>query len=334
MEEALYLIAGIVLLLIVFYDFFYTTLSASGAALLTKYFSMFLHRVLLRTAKIFGRKAFSLSGVWINLPMLFLWLLLIWIGLFLVFSYNPAGVVSSSGVMASAVERFYFTGYVISTLGLGNFKPITPFFEILTSSFSLLGFIIITTSMTYFISVSSAVIEKRSVSLLIRNLGRSPQEVLENLVSMKAPLRGLQFSSLQQKIDKHSNSHQSYSVIHFYNTPKLDSSFSVNLAIMDEVISMILQSDELKEMHSEVNSLRNSITSFLENVQEKYSIKNDFAPYFRWKDMELPPKVLIDGKYDQKDLAYRRKILGGLLQGENWGWKEVYPEAVIEEQKN
>ena len=333
MEATLYLVLGILILLVTFYDFFYTTLSASGAAFITKYFSMFLHRFLLGTAKILGRKVFSLSGVWINLPMLFLWLLLFWIGLFFVFSYNPEGIVSSTGKVASAVERFYFTGYVFSTMGLGNFKPITPFFEVLTSIFSFLGFIVITTSMTYFISVSSAVIEKRSISLLIRNIGKNPQEVLDNLLETKPPLRGQQFSTLQQFIDKHSNNHQSFPVIHFYNTPKLDSSLSINLTVMDEALSIILNSEKLNELHSEIQPLRKSITNFLDHVQEKFNIKLDSAPTVKWQDLNLTSDVLQEGEFSQNELASRRKILGGLLKGENYGWKEVYPESVIEESK-
>ena len=333
MEENLYLALGIFVLLVTSYDFFYTTMSASGAAFIAKFFSMFLHRCLLASANLFGRKVFSLSGVWINLPMLFLWLLLFWVGLFLVFSYNPEGVVSSSGIVASAVERFYFTGFVISTMGLGNFKPITPFFEVLTSTFSFLGFIVITTSMTYFISVSSAVIEKRSISLLIRNIGKSPQEVVKNLLETKAPLRGQQFSTLQQFIDKHSNNHQSYPVIHFYNTPKKDSSLSINLTLMDEALSMILLNEKLEEIHSEVEPLRKSITNFLDHIQEKFNLKAKSAPDFQWQDLELPKNFFQDGNFDQQELANRREILGGLLQGEKWGWKEIYPESVIEERK-
>lgn len=332
-ETTYYLIGGIIILLLVFYDFFYTTLSASGAAFITKSFSVILHRFLQAVAKAFGRKVFSFSGVWINLPMLILWLLLFWVGLYLVFSYNPEGVVNSSGKVASDVERFYFTGYVISTLGLGNFKPITPLFEILTSSFSLLGFIIITTSMTYFISVSSAVIEKRSVSLLIRNLGKSPQEVVQNLLEMTSPQRGQQFMSLQQLIDRHSNNHQSYPVIHFYNTPKKDSSLSVNLAVMDEALSILLLSDKLMDIHTEVQPLRKSITNFLDHVQEKYKVKATSAPLFRWQEMELPEHVLERGDSNQSGLDSRRKIISGLLKGENWSWKEIYPESVIEGEK-
>lgn len=332
MGESFYLITGTILLLITFYDFFFTTLSASGAAFITKNFSIFLHKFMLAAAKVFGRKLFNFSGVWINLPMLFLWLLLFWTGLFLVFSYYPEGVVSSSGKTASAVERFYFSGYVLSTLGMGNFKPVTPFFEILTSAFSLLGFIVITTSMTYFISVSSAIIQKRSIGLMFKQVGDTPQEVLNKLMNMTTTSRVLQFNSLQQMINNHSNNHHSYPVIHFYNTPEKSSSFSINLAVMDEAISIILQSDHLKEIHSEVDPLRKSITNFLEHVQGKYDIKTQSSPQFRWKDLELPENVL-KKEANQSHLIDRRKIIGGLLKGENWSWKEVYPESVIEGKK-
>lgn len=102
---------------------------------------------------------------------------------------------------------------------------------------------------------------------------------------------------------------------------------------MDEAISIILQSDQLREIHSEVDSLRKSITNFLEHVQEKYDIKSESAPEFRWQDLELPEVVFQDENMTQNHLVDRRKILGGFLKGENWGWKEVYPESVIEAKK-
>ncbi len=165
--------------------------------------------------------------------------------------------------------------------------------------------------------------------------GLTPMQMgaLQNLLKMKVSLRGQQFISLQQMIDKHSNSHQSYPVIHFYNTQKKNTSLGVNIAIMDEAISIILLSDELKDIHIEVDSLRKSITNFLDHVQEKYKIKTESAPEFRWRDLKLPSKVLQEGEFTQKELASRRKILGGLLKGENWGWEEVYPKSAIGKKK-
>ncbi|NJW55782.1 ion channel, partial [Salinimicrobium oceani] len=97
-------------------------------------------------SKFFGRKVFDYSGMIVNLAVLFVWILLVWLGLFLVYSYDPSAITNSDSRPANWVERLYYTGYVLSTLGLGNFKPTTPFFEILTSVFSFFGFIFFTSS--------------------------------------------------------------------------------------------------------------------------------------------------------------------------------------------
>lgn len=146
----------------------------------------------------------------VNLAVLVVWLLLVWLGLFLVFSFHPEAIVNSKGSTASAVERLYFTGYVLSTLGVGNFQPITPFFEILTSLFSFFGFVFFTTSMTYHVSISSAVINKRSLALAIRDLGTSPDEVFIHLHNMDTSFCYQQLSNLQHMIDKHSTYYQAY----------------------------------------------------------------------------------------------------------------------------
>ncbi|MGK7391743.1 MAG: hypothetical protein ACNS60_15430, partial [Candidatus Cyclobacteriaceae bacterium M2_1C_046] len=74
----IYLILGAIILLVVIYDFFYTTLSGSGAFFISKMVSGLAHRILLRLSKPFGRKIFSLSGMAVNLSVLVIWVILIW----------------------------------------------------------------------------------------------------------------------------------------------------------------------------------------------------------------------------------------------------------------
>lgn len=60
MAEIAYLISGAALLLFVSYDFFYTTLSASGAAPLARGVSFMLQSLLLLLVRIFGpEKSFT-----------------------------------------------------------------------------------------------------------------------------------------------------------------------------------------------------------------------------------------------------------------------------------
>lgn len=136
MAENYYLISGIVLLLLVMYDFFFTTLSGSGAGFISKNVANFSHKIMQLVVKLFGRSSYGHSGLLVNLKVLAVWVGLVWMGLFLIYSSNPEAIINGNGRVANNWERLYFTGYTLSTLGIGNLKPTTAFFEILTSCFS------------------------------------------------------------------------------------------------------------------------------------------------------------------------------------------------------
>lgn len=200
----MYLFLGIVVVFLTMYDFFFTTLSGGGAAFITRYVTFISHKSLLVGVKLFGRRTFIFSGMVVNISVLFVWLTLVWFGLNLIYSSDPGSLVNDSIREANNWERLYFTGYTLSTLGIGNFKPISPAFELLTSIFSVFGFIFFTTSMTYIISVSSAVIHKRSLALSIRNLGRTPEEMVYRLLNQDTSFSRQNLALLQEKIERHS----------------------------------------------------------------------------------------------------------------------------------
>lgn len=325
MQENIYLALGIVLLAIVTYDFFYTTLSGSGAALLTRFFSLLSHKLIQISVKLIGRNIYKYSGVIVNLTVFFAWVIIVWVGLFFLFSSDPEALINTDGRIATSAERFYFTGYTLSTLGLGDFMPVTPTMEILTSVFSFFGFVFFTTAMTYLTSVSSAVIHKRSLALSIRNLGTTPDEVAKNLIN-KAPSYCFQkFSSLQEMIDRHTVNHEAYPVLHYYGNADHTSSFSLNMATLDEAISMLLGEKKANEFHAEITPLRSSINHFLMHMEQNFyrTLDKDVTPEF-----QLPKhnEALIEPLENNLLLQHRRSIIGGLLKNEGFSWKDVYSE--------
>lgn len=319
----MYLVLGSLLLVAVGFDFFYTTLAGSGAAHLTSFVSLVSHKILQLGVRLFGRRVYHLSGMLLNLMLLAVWVGLVWLGLFLIFSYDPGGIVNNSRRAATAVERLYFTGYTLSTLGLGNFEPTTPFFEVLTSTFSFFGFIFFTTSMTYLISIASAVTHKRSLALTICNLGRSPLVLMNNLLEKDTSYTFQIFCMLQQMVDKHSVNHQAYPELHYYSNPDNKSSFNLNMAVLDEALTLMLKNPQGREMAAEIAPLRESLTSFLQSMEGRYS-----STLYRKKDngSNLPkPGEIPHGAWpDDPELKPRRKILGGLLRSESFGWRDVY----------
>lgn len=64
-------------------------------------------------------------------------------------------------------------------------------------------------------------------------------------------------------IDKHAVNHHSYPVVHFYTQVKSTDSFSLNLARLDEALSILISSDKGGNLQQEVEPIRSSITSVL-----------------------------------------------------------------------
>lgn len=328
----LYLISGILLLLLTMYDFFFTTLSGGGAAFITRFVNYLTHKSLQLCVRFFGRKAYSLSGMVINLSVLLIWVIFIWIGLYLIYSTDPGAIVNDKGRMANNWERLYFTGYTLSTLGLGNFAPTTLTFELLTSIFSFFGFIFFTTSMTYLISVSSALIHKRSLALSIRNLGKTPEEMVYRLLNQDTSFSRQNLASIQEKIERHSINLQAYPVLHNYANSEIPGSLSLNLVTLDEALSILLNSKEGEKMKNALSAIRSSVTYFLNHVERNF---------FRTKKKEEGPDIkklrgweIISSSFiNDPILIRRRKILGGLLKSESIEWQNVYDSKFSAESK-
>lgn len=319
MSETVYLLIGSILLIAIIYDFFFTTLSVSGAGFISRGISLFSYRIIRFSAKFFGRKAYSFSGIIVNLSIFFTWLLVVWIGLFCLYSSNPEAIMNSKGQTADAMERLYFTGYVLSTLGMGNFYPTTANMEILTSIFSFFGFIFFTSSITYFLSVSSAVINQRTLARSIERLGKAPEKIAAGLLEIDTSYAYQQLMNFQMMLEKHVTNHQAYPVIHYYSHPEPAFCLGLNVARLDEAVSILISSDKASSIKQEVKILRRALTAYLEHLEENYS---DSIPKGEAEVSSEPLNYKITG-IDPADLHSRRKILQGVLRSEGYEWKDI-----------
>lgn len=117
-------IIGALLILLVIYDAIRTTLSvsSSGGPLTNRLVSglWFLLLNIHRRRK--SHAMLSSVGLWITVTLLLTWFFVAWLGWFLLFCSSPqAVVVSTSKATASVMERAYYTGYTLTTLGYGDF---------------------------------------------------------------------------------------------------------------------------------------------------------------------------------------------------------------------
>ena len=241
--------------------------------------------------------------------------------MFLVFTFDKESIIESNGEIANSIERLYYTGSVLSTLGMGNFYPVSTFSNILTNVFSFAGFIFFITSMTYLISVYAAVINKSDFSIEIQKLVNHPLEVIHSLKQFEKDFRLIQIHSLKEKLDRVTQQYKAYPIIYYYHNSEIELSFSRNLAVFDEAITLILASSQ--DFPEEWKYIRKSMNSFLEfhlNNNE-----NILATIKLKIDQQIKASVNYPSEFlKDEELIQRRKILQHLLSSENLDWSNVY----------
>ncbi len=177
--DAIWPILGITIILGTMVDFVWTTLTASGAGPITRTISRRLWQMALRLARRSNSSAFlTLVGPAILLATVCGWTLLLWLGWTLVFLADPMSVVNSqTGQPADFWARVYFTGFTLSTLGVGDYRPGDGLSQIATVGAAINGLVQVTLSITYLLSVLSSVVQQRSLAAQITSLGESAEGI-------------------------------------------------------------------------------------------------------------------------------------------------------------
>ncbi len=266
------LVLGIIILIIVSTDFLSTVFLQKGAGFLTQSVTISVARIFKFVARNRGANIMlDYKGVAIILSMVATWLILAWIGVTLIFSYDPFSIISDkTNEKASFFEKMYFCGYVLSTMGLGDFKPNGEFWKLFTSIVSVSGFLIVTISITYIVPVINNIIEKNTMSLQIASLGESSKEILvsgyngENFENLSD-----QFSSLSNIIFRYAKNHAAYPILHHVHSSDKDENAILKLASLDEACNILLFHIPPEKCMQGINlkQLRQSITFYLQSVR-------------------------------------------------------------------
>ena len=170
--------------------------------------------------------------------------------------------------------------------------------------------------MTYLISVSSAVIRKRTLSRSISTLGKNPSEIAKKLRSLQPSYRDQQILSLQEKITSHLVSHQAYPVVHFFSHQNAENCFNLNFVRLDEAVTNLLSENKEDISGStgkeELQLLRSTMNDLLMHMKVNFS--NSLPRPQNYKEI----KNIEDASVDQ-----RRKLLVSMLKSEKFEWEHL-----------
>lgn len=331
----LLLTIGIVIFVITITDLISTTFSPNGAGYFTTIITQSIYELFRKLClKFQWMKLFEKVGVMIIVVIILFWYLSIWVGSSLIFSSDPTSVVKSqSQDYATLLEQIYYAGFTLTTLGVGDFVVGSNAWRIFTVFLSLTGFILITTGISYMIPALSAVVEKRKLGSYVSVLGTSPQAILKHHWQDDFNVLESHFVSLTEMIIKHNQQMLAYPVIYCFYTTNARKAAVLNIARLDEALSIILKlvPDDKKPSKQSINPLRNAITDFIQ-IQQKYFI------YIEAEEPGLPEiNQLIEAgiplRYDQtdmpeayQDLRERRTKLRILLRDQGRDFHNIYDE--------
>lgn len=326
------LVGGIIILFLAISDIVNTTLTPHGGGKITFYFSRYAWKTYLFLSRSYGgSKILNLSGTIIISQIIIIWILLLWVGYFLIFASDPESVVNSTtGQQAGIIDKFYFTGYTLSTLGYGDYHGGTPFWRVFSSLISFSGLILITIAITYLVPINSAEIEKRKLSTYISALGTSPQDILLNAWNGK-DFKALNdhFHELTDMILVNGQNNLSYPILYYFHTSNKNEAGPVNIGALDEALTILICyiPPDLLPDRQYVYPLRKSITAYLNtlNIADIHPEKEapDLPDISRLVRENVPIKERDSFAEDLESLQNRRKMLKAMLKNDGWKWEDM-----------
>ncbi|RNI31822.1 two pore domain potassium channel family protein [Rufibacter immobilis] len=339
--DVFYLPAGILIFTITIVDIIKTTLSTKGGGVITKRTSKAVWKLFFSLSGKEGKSSFlEYAGTAVLVVVLLVWIIGLWSSLFLLLLSDGDSIISSTTrESATALEKLYYAGFTLSTLGVGDFVASSSSWRILTSSMAFAGLVFITTSITYFLPVLSAVNLQSKLSLYISSMGGTPQEMVAK------GWNGENFSSffdcvpnMCQMLIKHTLNHHSYPVIHYFHNKEPKQAIIVQVVVLEEVYYLLRQVVSTEVILDEVKMtmLRTALDTYFSLVKENFikeesSHKSPPAP-------ELAPllhsgiPVKQEASINQGNSQQQpdsRNILTALLGSDGWTWQEVYPTKDI-----
>jgi hypothetical protein len=202
------------------------------------------------TRRVTRPQAPEVTGVIITITVVSVWLLLTFLGWYLVFSAAPSAVVDgTAGDPADAWARAYYTAYILSTLGIGDYVPGGPAWQVLTGIAATAGFALATLVITYMASLTSAVAHKRQFARTVTQLGATPQDVvLAAWDGQGFPMLADVLRELTTDLNALTEEHLTYPVLYLYKAANPSTAhwpavatLHDTLLILDEVVDERVQ---------------------------------------------------------------------------------------------
>lgn len=328
--DVVLIVMGAALVGVVLVDAVMTTMTAgAGGGPLTSRVGRGLWRALLGVSGGGSSRLLSYAGALILLATVAVWVLLLWAGWTLVFFGSDAVVDAKTGTPASVPEAIYYAGFVVFTLGVGDFVATTGTWQVITALASVIGLFLITLSITYLLSVVSAAVTRRQLAQAISVLGETgPQIVLTHWSDGKLSSQfSSEMQSLRTQLLKTTQQHLAYPVLHFFHSGTPQASTPRAVAALDDALVLLAGG---------VDSGAGPGGDVLGPLQRTLEHYGATVHSVGGGDPELPPEPALAALADagvpvvdraqylsaMQEHAGRRRVLHQIVRSDGWSWPD------------
>lgn len=326
-------VVGSFLILFALYDFMVTAFIPSGEGPLAARVNNGIFRLLFQLAGKDGRNSLlNYVGLFIIFSLSFTWVLMIWGGFVCIYAAFPESILQGEQkTPADLIEKIYYVGYTLSTLGIGDYVAGNDFWRLFTAFNSFIGLITITMAITYLVPVISSAIQKRSLSLYIAALGESAEQIVINSYNGRNfQAIDSQLSTLAGMIFTYTHNQLAYPILHHMHNANADENIALKIASLDEAITLFTYHVPAEQRPGalELQLIRRALTFYLHSIQQLPRSETappppDFARIEQQTGVEL---IRTQGSPRQelyRALDARRRLLAGQLEADGWQWPDI-----------
>ncbi|AYC30568.1 potassium channel family protein [Paenisporosarcina cavernae] len=326
--ELFYLLLGIFLLAVGILDFLWTTLWVDGGVgPLTKRMASITWKILKRLTKKVPT-ILSLSGPLILTLTITIWVLLIWMGWTFVYAGSGTSITDTTDNQPiSWVERIYYTGYTIITLGNGEYTPKEGGWQIASILASGTGMLLITMSVTYILSVINSVTQQRSFADSVTAMGESGVEIVKNSWKRKDFRNAdLLMNSFASQLSSLADQKMAYPILQYYYSENSRKAIAPALARLDDAVTIWQFGIPEESVPNQLllQQVRSGIVSYLDTFEENVgNASDDSPPSIDLVEIQTAHLPVVSLEAFEEEVAaledHRRKLLQ-LVQEEDREW--------------
>ncbi|MFP4597247.1 MAG: ion channel [Persicimonas sp.] len=327
--------AGLLCVGVAFFDALWTTLwPEGGAGPLSSNVSRAAWAVAKRLTSSNGHAVharLSAAGPVIVVVTVLTWVILLIGGLVLIFYSEPQAVVDADiETAANTTERIWFTLYTVSTMGNGEFKPGTGLFQVISGLASLSAISLLSLVVTYVVQLLSAVVHKRTFAAEVFSFGNSAIDITDSLRKSRPEGVATQLAAVSTLISSMRQQHKAYPILHYFHPKYRHHSATCAIASLDEALTVYLEGlpeDSLELVASTLQPLRNTIGSYLEDLQGDYLVRAEQVPptpaaeELASRGIEIARPEALEEQTAERE--QRRRLLMGLVDYNGWSWDDV-----------